>query len=284
MSATRSDNREPLRRLAPSAELDYFREIEAGLGGEFKLQGGTTESDSPCFQHATSQIRFRLVPSGIFTMGITGEQEQAARAIQDPPPLTFSEMQPPKKVSVSSFLVSEAPIALGTCQRLVDHSVLAEYKFPDVEASLPDPIYVRLETATAIAARLGCRLPHEEEWEYACRAGTETLFPWGDVLPPEEELRGWLDFSLPRAEWKANSFGLSMLFTGDWCTDEWKPSHKAEETCERGVYTIKGGGSVFWPWQRAGEWVWCMPAMRMPSTALFKNQTAAFRVIRELPR
>jgi formylglycine-generating enzyme required for sulfatase activity len=126
---------------------------------------------------------------------------------------------------------------------------------------------------------LRCRLPYEMEWEYACRANTKTLFVWGNVLPMEEELAGWLNLRRPD-KWKSNAFGLYALFSGDWCNDEYRPSHEERAEVIPGVFVIKGGGSIFWPWQDE-EWIWCMPANRMPSTGLIERK-CAFRLVREL--
>src|SRR5262249_46347015 len=63
---------------------------------------------------------------------------------------------------------------------------------------------------TDIAAQLshdGFRLPTSDEWEYACAAGTRTVFRWGDECPLDADPLDVTGWDLHR---RPNAFGLHM--------------------------------------------------------------------------
>ena len=89
--------------------------------------------------------------------------------------------------------------------------------------------YVSWEEAVEFCKRLGkkFRLPTEAEWEYACRAGSQTRFYYGDD-PNESELSQyawWWDNSdsktHPVGQKKPNGWGLHDMHGNvrEWCSD-----------------------------------------------------------------
>ena len=149
-------------------------------------------------------------------------------------------------------------------------------------------------------------LPTEARWEYACRAGTETVYPWGSR--PEEgngwcnaadrsaakKLPGWTTFpwddgylfTSPSGKFKANAFGLYDM-TGNawqWC-DDWYYQDYLKEREPRndplgppsGTYRVTRGGS----WHSGPDY--CRSAVRRKEPPATRNDMLGFRVVVEIP-
>ncbi len=95
-----------------------------------------------------------------------------------------------------------------------------------------------------------CRLPNEEEWEYAARNGSKNnLFPWGDKFEDEMAV---LDRSngnvLPVGSKKgANQWGVQDLIGNVW---EWTSSKAGVYPGSQGIlkkdgyFMVRGGGAI----------------------------------------
>jgi formylglycine-generating enzyme required for sulfatase activity len=137
------------------------------------------------------------------------------------------------------------------------------------------------------------RLPTEAEWEYACRAGTQTRFSFGD---DESQLGDYAWFNVNSddkthsvGEKRANPWGLYDMHGNlwEWCADQWHESYADKPE------NLKQNGNTAWTdgnintrtsvMQRGGSWVYdpfyCRSAIRFSIDAGGRNDDIGFRVV-----
>jgi formylglycine-generating enzyme required for sulfatase activity len=141
------------------------------------------------------------------------------------------------------------------------------------------------------------RLPTETEWEYACRAGTETLFSFGD---DREQLGdyAWFDGNSnntthPVGEKQPNPWEIYDMHGNvwEWCADQHHENYvnKPDNIRENGSLAwrdnnITNASSII---RRGGSWcrdpLVCSSAYRGRSVAEICNHDIGFRVVCDLP-
>ena len=93
------------------------------------------------------------------------------------------------------------------------------------------------------------RLPTEAEWEYACRAGSKTVYSFGDSITNGDANYGPGGKSVAVGSYKPNAFGLFDMHGNvwEWCED-WYANYPAEAVTDpngagTGKSRVSRGGS-----------------------------------------
>jgi formylglycine-generating enzyme required for sulfatase activity len=196
---------------------------------------------------------FVEVPAGAFRMGGVAEDKF----------VTAVEL-PQRRVEVKAFALGRAPVTRGEWRAvmgslppgspagLADDCPVVCVTFPEVMGFLRE---------LGILRGVACRLPSEAEWEYACRAGSSSIFPAGSRLEAGDanflyDERGdavGAGRLLPVGGYPANAFGLVDLLGNacEWTADLWHSGYDGAP-CDGTAWT--SGGKPGCRVIRGGAW------------------------------
>jgi formylglycine-generating enzyme required for sulfatase activity len=143
------------------------------------------------------------------------------------------------------------------------------------------------------------RLPSEAEWEYACRAGTQTAFSCGDTISTElANYDGTFTYNggprgtfrkgtTPVGAFQPNPWGLCDMHGNVW---EWVQDvvHENYEGAPADGSAWEEGGDQSRRILRGGSWLYnpryLRSALRNGFSAVLSNDIVGFRVVRELAK
>lgn len=143
-----------------------------------------------------------------------------------------------------------------------------------------------LHTFRLLGADIVIRLPSEAEWEYACRAGSETRYSFGDDQKLLGEY-GWFSGNAsgndpPVGNKKPNAWGLFDMhgYVWEWCLDSWQPTLAKTPADASPQQTAAEKDRVL----RGGSWAddadKARSAYRHHQPADFRSDAIGFRCIR----
>jgi formylglycine-generating enzyme required for sulfatase activity len=238
-----------------------------------------------------------LIQGGTFSMG-SPETE----------PERFDNEGPQHEVIVPSFAIGRYPITQAQWKAVA--------ALPQIEIELnPEPSHFKGENrpveqiswydAKEFCARLAdktkrpYRLPTESEWEYACRAGTETPFHFGETITTDLvnyngspyngglQGKGRGETTLVDTFEHSNAFGLHDMHGNvwEWCEDHWHGDYNGAPTDGKAWFAGKKDANRV---LRGGSWDYspryCRSALRDPDSPDLRYGHLGLRVVCSLLR
>jgi formylglycine-generating enzyme required for sulfatase activity len=202
--------------------------------------------------------------------------------------------QPLHRVALTkSFYLGRTEVTQGQWKAVMGTTPWKGYSFVKEGGDYP-AVYVSWEDAVEFCRKLSAkegveyRLPTEAEWEYACRAGTTTVYSFGDDESQLGEY-AWIEENTQYAgegydhivgQKKPNPWGLYDMHGNvfEWCQD-WYGEYPSDDVTDpvgpdSGSYRVSRGGGWF------SSAVYCRSAVRLWITPSGRDFSLGFRVLR----
>jgi formylglycine-generating enzyme required for sulfatase activity len=243
------------------------------------------------------KIEWVDIPSGTFLMGSPeNEVDRDDNEIQH-------------QVSLNAFRMSKYAITFKQYDLFCDATGRKKTYDSSWSGNKRPVIFVSWNDAKDFATWLGCRIPTEAEWEYACRAGTITPFNTGKNLSTEQanfhghypyrnndtvaekklrksfgsfspDLTGlFREKTSPVGSFSPNKWGLYDMHGNiyEWCSDfygDYSIENNSNPTgVESGMFHVIRGGA----WNSFG--MMCRSAFRGSALADRKDNLVGFRLV-----
>ncbi|MEM6866807.1 MAG: formylglycine-generating enzyme family protein [Cyanobacteria bacterium P01_C01_bin.121] len=238
-----------------------------------------------------------FVPGDTFLMGSPDNE-----------PERIGDEGPQHSVRVPSFSMGRYPVTQAQWRFVAELDAVNRELDPDPSSFKGDnrPVeqvnwYEAVEFCERLSIHTGraYRLPTEAEWEYACRAGTDTPFHFGATITTElAHYNGNYAYNGgPKGEYReettpvdrfgvANAFGLCGMHGNvyEWCKDHWHDSYRDAPTDGRAWITVdeaakrvvRGGSWNDFPWN-------CRSAYRLSFNPDVRYTDIGFRVVCRAP-
>jgi formylglycine-generating enzyme required for sulfatase activity len=164
-------------------------------------------------------VHFASIPEGTFLMG-ENDNDRFANETE----------RPRHVVHIPAFELARNPVSVAEYRQFdPSHETGTSDDTPVTSVSWNDAI--------AYCTWLGpnYRLSSEAEWEYAARAGSQNLYPWGNTIDTtqanfyydENGTRVGLGRMTPPGAFPPNAFGLNDMIGNvcEWTADRWHPNY-----------------------------------------------------------
>ena len=229
-------------------------------------------------------MEFQWIPPGEFMMGAYGEWER-------------EEPQHLVRITQGFYLgvypVTQREFAVWTKSTQVDHKnhFAGRDDHPAENLNWHEAMSFCRWLNDSHGGKLPCgftaTLPTEAQWEYACRAGTETEYYTGNGEAALSEA-GWFETEAthPVGKKAPNAWGLYDMHgnVDEWCLDEWDADvykKRLDGVPDPCVGTVDGGSGDRDRVVRGGSWGngvrGCRSAFRFRYWAGFRNRYHGFR-------
>jgi formylglycine-generating enzyme required for sulfatase activity len=246
------------------------------------------------------------IEPGEFLMGTTKKQvDQLMRQFPGSERELFDDEQPQCAVTnTQPLFLSACPVTQGQYQAVMESNpshfkgederpvesvswfCAAEFCNKLSEREKLKPYYGINGTEVTISGGSGYRLPTEAEWEYACRAGTLTLYPFGDESGQLGEYAWYAnnarDSTHPIGQKLPNSWGFYDMLGNvwEWCAERYDANYYGSSP----LPDLLGATSVEPRVLRGGCWGseprYCRSSTRLRCVPTFRFNDLGFRVAR----